>query len=113
MLPSEGKYLFQAACPNLVEVELQYLHLRDIELPSQRPAIDVASHATGEGDEKAFYLWRQLVCIADRPTAAIGQRLKAVLFIAIEDLVTGFSRDAELATNVRHRFSVQQSRYEP
>jgi hypothetical protein len=39
--------------------------------------------------------------------------LKPLFFIAIEDLVTGLSRDAELATNVRHRFAVQQSRHKP
>src|SRR5262249_16907910 len=66
-----------------------------------------------ERQDQAFDLRGQLVSVADRPPATIGEGLEPVLFVAIEDLVTGFSRDAELATDVGHRFAVQQSRHEP
>src|SRR6202020_2383331 len=41
------------------------------------------------------------------------QRLEAVILIAIEDLVTGLARDAELPANLAHRLALQKSGDKP
>jgi hypothetical protein len=62
-----------------------------------------------EADDQAFDLGRQLVGIAYRSARAIAERLEAVLFVAVEDLVAGLARDAELPADLGHRVTVQQS----
>jgi len=47
------------------------------------------------GDDQAFDLLRQLVGISHGPARTIAQRLLAVFFVTIEDLVAGFARYAE------------------
>ena len=53
-----------------------------------------------EGDDQALDLGRQLVGVAHRPARAVAQGLEAMLLVAIEDLVAGLARDAELATDL-------------
>src|SRR6516162_10808923 len=59
-------------------------------------------------DNEAFELLRQLVGIPHGPARTIVQGLEPVLLVTIEDFVAGLARDPELATDVRHRLSVQQ-----
>jgi len=59
------------------------------------------------GDDQAFDLLRQLVGISHGPTRTIVQGLLAVLFVAIEDLVTGLAGYAEFTAQGRHRLSFQ------
>jgi hypothetical protein len=58
-------------------------------------------------DDQTFELLRQLVGISDRPTRAVVQGPLAVLFVAIEDLVTGLAGYAEFTAQGRHRLSFQ------
>src|SRR4029077_9491658 len=51
---------------------------------------------------------RQLVGVANRPARTVGQGLETVFLIALEDLVAGLARNAERATDLAHRFAVQQ-----
>src|SRR5215469_9286951 len=53
-------------------------------------------------------LHRQLVGVAHRPAGAVGQRLEPVLLVAVEDLVAGLARDAELAADLRHPFPIKK-----
>ena len=54
--------------------------------------------------------WRQLVGVAHRPPRAIGQRLEPVLLVAIEDLVAGLARDAELPADIASSLSPSSRR---
>ena len=54
-----------------------------------------------EADDQALDLRRQLVGVAHRPARAVAQGLEAVLLVAVEDLVAGLARDAELAADLR------------
>src|SRR5258708_9442367 len=47
------------------------------------------------------------------PARAVGQRLETVFLVALEDLVAGLARNAERATDLAHRFAVQQPSDEP
>ena len=60
------------------------------------------------GDDELLDLRRQLVGVSHRPARAIGQRLEPMLLVPIEDLVAGLARDAELATDIRHRLALQK-----
>jgi hypothetical protein len=60
-----------------------------------------------EPDDRALHLVRQLVGIAHRPARAIGQGLQPVLLVAIEDLVAGLARYAELPTQMAHLLAFQ------
>src|SRR5690348_12025138 len=64
-------------------------------------------------DDQALDLPRQLVGVANRPARAIGQGLETVSLVALEDLVAGLARNAERATDLTHRFAVQQPSDEP
>src|SRR5262249_33318293 len=44
----------------------------------------------------------------NRPAQTVGQGLETVFLIALEDLVAGLARNAERATDLAHRFAVQQ-----
>src|SRR5215469_13303898 len=59
-------------------------------------------------DDQALDLPRQLVGVANRPAQTVGQGLETVFLIALEDLVAGLARNAERATDLAHRFAVQQ-----
>src|SRR6201988_667626 len=59
-------------------------------------------------DDQGLDLLRQLVGVANRPTRTIGQGLQTVFLVALEDLVAGLARNAERATDLAHRFAVQQ-----
>src|SRR6202166_212735 len=61
-----------------------------------------------EPDDQALDLNRQLIGIAHRPPGAIGQGLKAVFLVAVENLVAGLAGYAEIPADVRHRLPVQQ-----
>src|SRR5690606_2112789 len=54
------------------------------------------------------WVW-QLVGVTDGPSRSIGQRIQAMVLIAIEYLVARLARNAELATQLAHRFTVQQA----
>src|SRR5260370_19341445 len=47
--------------------------------------------------------------IADRPPGAIAQGLQPVLLVAIENLVAGLARYAEIPAHVRHGLALQQA----
>src|SRR6266404_1955416 len=64
-------------------------------------------------DDQALDLPRQLVGVANRPARAIGQGLETVFLVALEDLVAGLARNAEPATDLAHRFAVQQPSDKP
>src|SRR6202022_4913684 len=64
-------------------------------------------------DDQALDLPRQLVGVANRPARAIGQGLETVFLVALENLVAGLGRNAERATDLAHRFAVQQPSDEP
>jgi hypothetical protein len=66
-----------------------------------------------EANDEALDLRRQLVGIAYWPPTAIAQRFEPTFLISIEDLVAGLARDAELPTDIGHRFAVEQFRHEP
>src|SRR4029077_6658293 len=59
-------------------------------------------------DDHALDLRRQLVGVANRPARAVGQGLETVFLIALKNLVAGLARNAERATDLAHRFAVQQ-----
>ena len=64
-------------------------------------------------DDEAFNLPRELIGVADRPARAVRQGLEAVVLVALEDLVAGLARDAELPADLAHRLAVQKTRDEP
>jgi hypothetical protein len=61
-----------------------------------------------EIDDQPLHLVWQLVGIAHRPARAIGQRIEPLLPIAVEDLVTGLARDAELPAHLAHAFALEK-----
>jgi len=60
------------------------------------------------GDDHRLDRSGQLVGIADGPSRSIRQSLQAVVLIAIEDLVAGLARDAELPAHIAHAFALKQ-----
>src|SRR5215471_10240038 len=66
-----------------------------------------------ETDDQALDLCRQLIGIAYRPPRPVSQGLQPVLLVAIEDFVAGLARDAELATDIRHRLAIQKPSDKP
>jgi len=54
-----------------------------------------------------------LVGIAHRPPRAIRQGLQPMLLVAIEDLVAGLARYAELPTQMAHLLAFQQASHKP
>src|SRR5436190_703084 len=59
-------------------------------------------------DDEAFELLRKLIGIAHRSTRSIGEGFEPMLPIAVEDLVAGFTGDAELTADVRHRLPIER-----
>src|SRR4051812_9371174 len=62
-------------------------------------------------DDEAFELLRKLIGIAHRSTRSISEGFEPMLPIAVEDLVAGFTGDAELSADVRHRLPIQHTGY--
>src|SRR5437868_14091005 len=52
---------------------------------------------------KVFHLERKLVGVAERTAAPVCEPLNATFLIAIENLITGLARNAELPAEFRHR----------
>src|ERR1700730_8750231 len=65
---------------------------------SRTPAGMLAFHVQDE----IFHLKGELVGVAIRAAAPVSQALHTALLITIENLVTGFARDAELPAEFRH-----------
>jgi hypothetical protein len=61
-----------------------------------------------EADDEPLDRLRQLVGVAHRTARPVGKGFEPMLLVAVEDLVTGLSGDAELRAHVRHRFTVQK-----
>src|SRR5262245_6950073 len=64
-------------------------------------------------DDHRFKLRRQSIRLTIRPPAAIRQRTDAAVLVAVEDLVSGFSRDPELTAQQRHLLAFHQAGHEP
>jgi hypothetical protein len=63
---------------------------------------------TLQPDDQGLELLRQLVGIAHRPPGAVAQRFKAVLLVAIENLVPGLAGDTELPADLGHSLPIQK-----
>src|SRR5262245_21839774 len=66
-----------------------------------------------EADDQAHDLAGELVGVADGAAGAVGEGLEAMLLVAVEDFVAGFTRNSELAAQVGHALAVQQPGNEP
>ena len=62
-----------------------------------------------EVDDQPLHLVRQLVGIPYRPARAIAQRIEPMVPIAIEDLVAGLARNAELAAHLAQAFAIEKT----
>jgi hypothetical protein len=62
-----------------------------------------------DGDDARLELGRQLIGESDGPARAVGERLKAVFFVPLEDLVSSFAGNAEAAAHLGHWFAVQEA----
>src|SRR5207249_12340740 len=60
-----------------------------------------------------FKLRRQSIRLAMRPPAAIAERLHATVFVAVENLVAGLSRDPELGAQRRHLLPLEHAGDKP
>jgi hypothetical protein len=81
----------------------------DVREAAQQPLADLASAPAGmlilHVQDIVLHLKRELVGVAIRTTAAIGESLHPALLIAIEDLVAGFARNPEFPAQLRHRLT--------
>src|SRR6185369_1080991 len=66
-----------------------------------------------EPDDPFFDDHRELIGVAVRPPAPIGQAQRPTVFVAGVDLVAGFPRDPELRAEGRHLLAVEQAGNEP
>jgi hypothetical protein len=62
-----------------------------------------------EIDDQPLDLVRQLVGIPHRPARAIAQRIQSLIFVAVEDLVTGLAGNAELAAQLTHALALDKT----
>jgi len=62
-----------------------------------------------QADDQRFDLKGQLIGVAVGPARSICQGLKTAIVVALEDLVAGLARDAELAGQWRHLLAVQEA----
>src|SRR5262249_23332003 len=62
-----------------------------------------------DGDDARFDLGRQLIGESHRSARAVGDSLKPVLFVAVEDLVPGFTGDSEVAADLGHSLAIQET----
>jgi len=83
---------------------------------AQQPLADFPSTPTGmltlHVQDVVLHLKRQLIGIAIGTSATVGEPVNAAFLIAIEDLVTGLTRDPELSAQVRHRLARQPACHE-
>ena len=88
-------------------------HTRIAGKPPDEQFADLARAPMGlvalGADDQAFDLLRQLVGVAHRPSGTVGEGLEPVVLIAIENLVTGLARDAELPAERAHLFAIQKA----
>ena len=61
------------------------------------------------GDNEGFDLGGELVGVADGTAGPVGERDGAVLFVALEQLVSGFAGDTEYAADVCHWLPVEEA----
>src|SRR6185503_291368 len=66
-----------------------------------------------QADNQGLDLLRELIGVAYWPPGAVAQRLKSVLPIAVENLVAGLARYAELSADLGHGFPIQKPRDKP
>src|ERR1700759_285563 len=59
-------------------------------------------------DNQRLDLLRELIAITHRPAGPIAERLKPVLPVAVENLVTGLAGYAELPADLGHGLSIQK-----
>src|SRR5215467_2125837 len=62
-----------------------------------------------DGDDARLELRRQLIGEPHRPSRSVAESLKPVLFVPVEDLVSGFAGNAEVPAHLGHRFAVQEA----
>ena len=62
-----------------------------------------------EVDDQPLNLVRQLVGIPDRSARAIAQRIEPLVLVAIEDLVAGFARNAEIPAHLAHALALKKT----
>jgi hypothetical protein len=62
-----------------------------------------------EIDDQPLDLVRQLVGIAHRPARAIGERIEPLVLVAVEYLVAGLTRNAEIAAHLAHAFALEKT----
>jgi hypothetical protein len=60
-----------------------------------------------EADDPRLDRGRQAIRLAEGPTATVGQSREAAIFVAVEDLVAGLARDAELGAQRRHLLALE------
>src|SRR5581483_3893191 len=61
-----------------------------------------------ELDDQSLQLLREMIGITHRPSRAVAERLQAVFLVAIENLVAGLARYAELPADLGHGFPIQK-----
>jgi hypothetical protein len=66
-----------------------------------------------EPHDRFLHGHRELIGMAIRPPAAIGQAVQPDRLIPLEDLVAGLARDAELVADPRHLLALEQAGDEP
>ena len=78
----------------------------DAREPANQALADFTSTPAGvlllHIQDVVLYLKGQLMGVSGRPMAPIREPLHTALLIAVEDLITGLSRDAELPAKFRH-----------
>src|SRR5436309_7884823 len=88
----------------------------DVREAAQQPLADLASTPAGmlvlHIENVVLHLKRELVSIAIRTTATIGETLHTALLVAVEDLVAGLAGNAELAAQLRHRLTSESASHE-
>jgi hypothetical protein len=65
------------------------------------------------GEDQRLDLWGKLVGVSNRAAASVVQGLEAAFLVPPENLVARLAGDAELATDIGHRFAVQKPGNEP
>jgi len=62
-----------------------------------------------EVDDRGFHLMGQLIGVAHRPPRSVGQSLMAMLFVALENLVTSLSGNTKIPTYLAHLLAFQET----
>src|SRR5580700_8896906 len=61
-----------------------------------------------QSDDQGLDLLRELVGVTDRPPGTVAQGFKPVLPVAVENLVAGLARYAELPADLSHGLPIQK-----